>query len=103
MYPAPVSMEVMTSSKQPLAPATAVAISVAAFVVLLPAPAAAYLGPGAGLSAIGAALALVAAIGLAVVGFVWYPAKRLSRRFLGKGAPPDAQAEDDRPGGPDAR
>lgn len=42
------------------------------------APAAqAYIGPGAGLSAIGAALALVAAVALAIVGFVWYPVKRL--------------------------
>jgi len=40
-------------------------------------PAAAYLGPGAGLGAIGAVVALVAAVALAVVGFVWYPIKRL--------------------------
>ncbi|MGH6902257.1 MAG: hypothetical protein ACREIR_05910, partial [Geminicoccaceae bacterium] len=44
------------------------------------APAAAYIGPGAGLSAIGLVLAMVAALGLAVVGFVWYPVKRLLRR-----------------------
>ena len=40
------------------------------------APAHAYIGPGAGLSAIGTALALLAACFLAVVGFVWYPIKR---------------------------
>jgi len=40
-------------------------------------PAAAYLGPGAGLGAIGAVIALFAAVLLAVVGFVWYPIKRL--------------------------
>ncbi len=40
-------------------------------------PAAAYLGPGAGLGAVGAVIALVAAVALAVVGFVWYPIKRL--------------------------
>lgn len=39
----------------------------------------AYIGPGAGLSAIGAALAFVGAILLAVVGFIWYPIKRLLR------------------------
>jgi hypothetical protein len=44
------------------------------------APAAAYIGPGAGLSAIGLVLAMIAALGLAVVGFVWYPLKRLLRR-----------------------
>ena len=33
----------------------------------------AYIGPGAGLTAIGAALALVGAILLGIVGFLWYP------------------------------
>ena len=40
----------------------------------------AYIGPGAGLSAIGALLAVLAAILAAIVGFVWYPIKRLLRR-----------------------
>jgi hypothetical protein len=40
-------------------------------------PASAYLGPGAGLSAIGSILALIAAILLIAVGFLWYPIKRL--------------------------
>lgn len=47
---------------------------------LFPATAAAYVGPGAGLSALGAIFALFAALGLAVVGFVWYPVKRLLQR-----------------------
>jgi hypothetical protein len=50
-------------------------------------PAAAYVGPGAGLTAIGSALALVAAIFLAIVGFVWYPIKRLIKRKPA-GSPP---------------
>jgi hypothetical protein len=58
--------------------------------VLLPESAAAYIGPGAGLSAIGIALALVATVALAVVGFLWYPAKRLYRHLFGKS---DAGAE----------
>ena len=37
----------------------------------------AYVGPGAGLSAIGAIIAFVAAIVLMIVGFIWYPIKRL--------------------------
>ncbi len=37
----------------------------------------AYIGPGAGLSAIGTVVALVAAVAFAIVGFVWYPLKRL--------------------------
>lgn len=45
--------------------------------VSTPIAAFAYIGPGAGISAIGTALALLAALALAVVGFVWYPVKRL--------------------------
>ncbi|HRO13190.1 hypothetical protein [Amaricoccus sp.] len=51
---------------------------------LLPETALAYVGPGAGLTAIGTLLALLGAIGLAVVGFVWYPVKRLIRRPAGR-------------------
>lgn len=39
----------------------------------------AYVGPGAGLSAIGAFLAILAGIVVAIVGFIWYPIKRLIR------------------------
>jgi len=50
--------------------------------LVLPSTAFAYIGPGAGISAIGTALALIAAVLLAIVGFIWYPVKRLigSRR-----------------------
>jgi hypothetical protein len=51
----------------------------------------AYIGPGGALSAIGAALALLAAVGLALVGFVWYPLKRLLARR--KAAAPPAAAD----------
>lgn len=47
---------------------------------LMPQTALAYVGPGAGLTAIGTILALVAAVALAVVGFVWYPVKRMLAR-----------------------
>ncbi len=40
----------------------------------------AYVGPGAGLSALGSLLSLFAAIGLGIVGFIWYPIRRLLRR-----------------------
>ena len=43
-------------------------------------PAQAYLGPGAGLSAIGSAIALLAAILIAIVGFLWFPLKRMMAR-----------------------
>ncbi len=47
---------------------------------LVPEAALAYVGPGAGLTAIGTILAFLGAICLAVVGFVWYPVKRMLRR-----------------------
>ena len=40
-----------------------------------------YIGPGTGLTAIGAALALLTCIFLMIVGFIWYPIKRLLRHF----------------------
>lgn len=53
--------------------------------IFLPTAALAYVGPGAGLSVLGALFALLAAIALAVVGFVWYPVKRLLLRRRGGG------------------
>jgi hypothetical protein len=41
------------------------------------APALAYIGPGAGLSVIGTAVAFVGAVFFAILGFIWYPIKRL--------------------------
>lgn len=52
----------------------------------LPATAYAYIGPGAGISAIGSLLALLAAVLLAIVGFVWYPAKRFLKKRRDKQA-----------------
>ena len=49
----------------------------AAVLMSLPGLASAYVGPGAGLSAIGSLLALLLAIVVAFVGFFWYPIKRL--------------------------
>jgi hypothetical protein len=40
----------------------------------------AYVGPGVGLSAIGSVLAFIGAIFLLIVGFLWYPIKRLLKR-----------------------
>ena len=37
----------------------------------------AYIGPGAGITAIGTVIALIGAILLGIVGFVWYPIKRV--------------------------
>ena len=40
----------------------------------------AYVGPGAGLSAIGSIIAFLGAILLLIVGFLWYPIKRFLKR-----------------------
>ncbi len=40
----------------------------------------AYIGPGSGLSAIGTVIAVVSAFFFLIVGFVWYPFKRLIRK-----------------------
>lgn len=50
----------------------------------------AYIGPGAGLGAVGSLVALVGAVFLIIVGFIWYPLKRLLRR----GKADRAQKED---------
>ncbi len=52
----------------------------------------AYVGPGAGLSAIGSFLALIVAVIAGIFGFLWYPIKRLLRgrkdmKDSDKGAP----------------
>jgi hypothetical protein len=40
----------------------------------------AYIGPGGGLSFFGTVIALFGGILLAIVGFIWYPVKRMLRR-----------------------
>lgn len=55
------------------------ALALGLLIMALPLPAAAYIGPGAGLSAIGSLVALVGAFFLLLAGFVWYPVKRLLR------------------------
>lgn len=40
-------------------------------------PTLAYIGPGAGLTVIGSLLAFLGLVFLAIVGFLWYPIKRL--------------------------
>jgi uncharacterized membrane protein YvlD (DUF360 family) len=51
--------------------------AVAAACLFLPVEAEAYIGPGVGVTAIGTVIALVGAIVFAIVGFIWYPIKRL--------------------------
>lgn len=59
-------------------------------------PAQAYLGPGSGLTALGSIIALLGVIGLGILGFLWYPVKRLLGKLRGdKGevAPSDSEAD----------
>ncbi|MCH8201833.1 MAG: hypothetical protein IH996_01865 [Proteobacteria bacterium] len=53
---------------------------IAAYMSLIAGPAMSYIGPGAGLTAIGTVLALIGAVVLAIFGFVWYPIKRYMRK-----------------------
>ena len=62
--------------------------------VTVPTPAAAYVGPGVGLTALGAALAVIASIVFGVFGFLWYPLKRLFRSFSKGDEEGDADAAD---------
>jgi len=60
-------------------------LAITFLLVIVPAPnALAYIGPGAGLTAIGTVVAFVAAICLAIVGFIWYPIKRLLAKIKKK-------------------
>ncbi len=51
-----------------------------ALILVLPATASAYVGPGAGLSIIGSLLAFLAAIVIGIFGFLWFPIRRILRK-----------------------
>ncbi len=51
--------------------------------IALPTSVFAYIGPGTGISAIGSFLALIAAICAAILGFIWYPLKRILKKIKG--------------------
>ncbi len=64
----------------------------------LSAPALAYVGPGAGLGAIGAALGLIAAVVMALGAILFWPIRRLMRRRSKKPAlQADATASSEAP------
>jgi hypothetical protein len=68
-------------------------VSTAVFLAAtISAPAEAYVGPGAGLGAVGTVIALFGAILLGIVGFIWYPIKRLLNR--NKSAHPETADSD---------
>jgi hypothetical protein len=53
----------------------------ALLVLIVPAPAWAYMGPGLGMGAVMTSLGVVGAILLGLFSILWYPAKRLIRRI----------------------
>ena len=57
----------------------------------------AYLGPGLGLGAVGAAFGIIFAVFLAIVGIFWYPLKRtyFKMRGIEPAAPEEEEAETD--------
>jgi hypothetical protein len=71
--------------------------------IVVSTPAHAYIGPGAGLGAIGTLIAFVGAVLFALVGFVWYPVKRLLRKkqkaVAAPATPAAADAQAPRPDG----
>ena len=75
-------------------PAVLKALAVVSLVWFTPVVAQAYIGPGAGLSALGSLLALLGAVLLVVIGFIWYPVKRVIRRWkAGRAAQEHPEAE----------
>lgn len=54
--------------------------------LLLPASALAYGGPGSVVSGIGTFLAALATVAAAVLGFVWFPLKRLYKKLFRRGS-----------------
>lgn len=60
-----------------------VALASAAFAIVLPTAAGAYIGPGAGASLAGSLLAVLAAIALAVAIVLFWPLKLLYRKIRG--------------------
>jgi hypothetical protein len=49
--------------------------------LFFPWPVLAYLGPGGAITSIGALLAVIAGIIAAIFGFLWYPIRRLIRKW----------------------
>lgn len=75
---------------------TALAVTGAALMLAIPTPALAYMGAGAGLSAIGSILSFLGVFALMLFGFVWYPIKRRFKKNKGESeVQVDAQAQAD--------
>ena len=63
-------------------------------VILVQQPAMAYVGPGTGIAALGALIAIIVGVIAALFGFLWYPMKRILKKR--KAARTEAKEEGDR-------
>lgn len=59
-------------------------------------PASAYIGPGTGLGALGSILSFIGVVFLVLVGFFWYPLKRMVRKVV-KPKSPDSKRPSEEP------
>ena len=57
-----------------------IAICVLMLVIFVQQPAMAYVGPGTGIAALGALLAIIVGVVAALFGFLWYPMKRMMKK-----------------------
>ena len=57
--------------------ATKFVLAALVLILCVPQSAWAYAGPGSGLTVIGAAVSFIGSVFLVIVGFIWYPIKRL--------------------------
>lgn len=72
---------------------SATTLAAMVLLALTAAPAQAYMGAGAGLSAIGSILSFIGVVLLMVLGFVWYPVKRMLKKARAKNAPEQGAGE----------
>ncbi len=64
---------------------------VSAFVVAVPEPALAYIGPGISAGTVAVIIGLICSVLLALFAVVWYPLKRLLRQMRAEPKAPDDQ------------
>jgi len=59
-------------------------LAIIVLLIIAPNSAIAYIGPGAGITALGTVIAFIFSIFLAIVAFLWYPIKRLLSKIKKK-------------------
>ena len=59
-------------------------LTLIAMVLVSSEPAYAYMGPGSGLAFLGSLFALLGAVAVGILGFIWYPIKRMFGAVRGR-------------------